>query len=837
MPVALSRAGWVATASSTFQSDVPGNALDGNRDTRWSSGIPQSPSAGQWFQIDMRAPMTFTQLTIDAGSSTGDQPRAYQVFASNDPTDWGTAIASGNGAAQVVSITFPFKNARYIKIIQNGSALNWWSIHELNVYGMAPSILPRAGWVAKASSTSGGDVASRAIDGNITTRWSTGVRQTNGQWFQVDMGASQIFSQITLDAGTSVGDHPRAYEVFASDDPALWGPPIAKGTGSSAIVIIAFAPKTARFIRIVQTGSSGSNWWSIHEFNVAYVTSIVPSVSGITTLNGRTVAIFSYENVAGENINIPHGVANDLRTTRGSDDKLSALPPVWFTPGIHTGVFTASLDADEELTWMVAGLAVTADFDTNSLTLVTRPEGQGVLIDGVFTVLSKDPIFAFKDAVVTPDNVDGLTPGALDGHLDVSADGAATYHVPIWTPGAPVKPSLSFDYHSRSGSSYLGVGFRIGGLSSIARCKTAFAQELALERRSINLNKSDHLCLDGKLLIPVHGDDWTDNTEYRPDGDPYTFIKEHNDSPEGAYSFEVRRHDGLIETYGGATDAFLVGAGASPADGSARVEWALKTVSDRSGNLATYTYSTVAHGGLALIPRRINYGNAGATNAASYEILFDVEPMPRSESLFEAGFEFPLTDRLTDISISGPSPVASFTIKRYHVAYNEAPSVSTRFVVASLQECDGPAVAATVCQSPTIFTWEPGLLQFEESDDITFNEVHKLFGDAFPAPIPYYAMASADFDGDGKDDIVYRGIDPGCPGAHAGVPFNSTEPHCKEVSLYYRLSAEGFGTAHPMAGTTVDTEAQTSFHLEPSPIMRNFMVADVDGDGSRWKDV
>jgi hypothetical protein len=344
-PVVFSRAGWVATASSTFQSDVPQHALDGDGSTRWSTGVPQDGTGNQWFQVDMQAPKTFTQITIDAGTSTGDYPRSYLVFASNDPTNWGDQIATGNGTTQVVSVTFPFQSARYIRIVQTGTAANWWSIHELNVYGVAPSVLPKAGWIVSASIDQSGEVPARAVDGNINTRWSTGVAQAAGQWFQVDMRTSETFSQISLDAGSSTGDYPRGYQVFASDDPANWGLPIASGAGSSQVVLIAFAPRTARYIRIVQTGSA-FNWWSIHEFNVAYVTAVLPSVAGITTIAGKTVAVFSYENVANENINIPQGGGNDLRSGDGPSPTLSQIPPVWFTPGMHPGAFSAPLDGD-----------------------------------------------------------------------------------------------------------------------------------------------------------------------------------------------------------------------------------------------------------------------------------------------------------------------------------------------------------------------------------------------------------------------------------------------------------------------------------------------------------
>jgi uncharacterized repeat protein (TIGR02543 family) len=127
--------------------------------------------------------------------------------------------------------------------------------------------LPRTGWAASASSSASFDSPANAIDGNITTRWSTGASQANGQWFQVDMGSAQIFSQIVLDAGSSTGDYPRGYQVNVSNDGSNWGSPVATGTGS-AVTTITFATQTARYIRVTQTGSASGIWWSMHEFNV-----------------------------------------------------------------------------------------------------------------------------------------------------------------------------------------------------------------------------------------------------------------------------------------------------------------------------------------------------------------------------------------------------------------------------------------------------------------------------------------------------------------------------------------------------------------------------------------
>ena len=48
----------------------------------------------------------------------------------------------------------------------------------------------------------------------------------------------------------------------------MWGNPIATGAGTSALVSISFPTQDARYLKVVQTGSNSSWWWSIAELNV-----------------------------------------------------------------------------------------------------------------------------------------------------------------------------------------------------------------------------------------------------------------------------------------------------------------------------------------------------------------------------------------------------------------------------------------------------------------------------------------------------------------------------------------------------------------------------------------
>jgi beta-glucosidase len=128
----LPRTGWTVTTSSSYQGDVPANMLDGNTATRWSTGVPLAN--GQFITVDLGAAKTFDQLSMDSAGSNSDYARGYQISISTDGTNWGSPVSTGTGTGPLITATFANQTARYIKVMQTGSATSWWSIAELNVY-------------------------------------------------------------------------------------------------------------------------------------------------------------------------------------------------------------------------------------------------------------------------------------------------------------------------------------------------------------------------------------------------------------------------------------------------------------------------------------------------------------------------------------------------------------------------------------------------------------------------------------------------------------------------------------------------------------------------------
>ncbi|MDH5409017.1 MAG: hypothetical protein OEY00_10430, partial [Gammaproteobacteria bacterium] len=108
-----------------------------------------------------------------------------------------------------------------------------------------------------------------------------------------------------------------------------------------------------------------------------------------------------------------------------------------------------------------------------------------------------------------------LAVGKVNGSFSVSPTGAAGYNVPIVVPAGVggMQPGLSINYSSQGGNGLLGVGWGLGGISSIQRCPQNYAQDGAL--RGLELNSNDRLCMDGQRLIAVSGSYGASGTEYR----------------------------------------------------------------------------------------------------------------------------------------------------------------------------------------------------------------------------------------------------------------------------------------------------------------------------------
>lgn len=130
----LSKTGWFASASNMESAAMgPARAIDGELTSRYAAG---DQAVGQWFRIELPAPVEFCSVTMDAALSDDDIPSKIDVHVSSNGSAW-TLVAAGVTAAPVTRVSFAPITARYVRItIQEIVAFpnTWWSIHEIFLY-------------------------------------------------------------------------------------------------------------------------------------------------------------------------------------------------------------------------------------------------------------------------------------------------------------------------------------------------------------------------------------------------------------------------------------------------------------------------------------------------------------------------------------------------------------------------------------------------------------------------------------------------------------------------------------------------------------------------------
>lgn len=269
------RTRWAATAS--LYASQASNVIDGDPATMWQTFAPQS--GHELLQIDMGGLVRVNQIVLDNSAGNGsDYPRGYAVLGSADGIEFAlTAVGPVAGpAGAVTTINFTPIVARALRVLQTGSdATRWWSVHELRMDCQPAEAAPEGAidpfdpshWTVTASSSIGGSGPGNAIDGDYTTRWTSGAHQQGNEWFLIDMGAPGPIAEVWLITRQNANNYPALFVLELSTD-GLQYQLSAAGMGQSVLKIKLGAPTTARYVRIKQVGQTavqGGAWWSIDE--------------------------------------------------------------------------------------------------------------------------------------------------------------------------------------------------------------------------------------------------------------------------------------------------------------------------------------------------------------------------------------------------------------------------------------------------------------------------------------------------------------------------------------------------------------------------------------------
>ncbi len=130
---------WKATAS--HNGSTARNAFDLKPETRYDTKTSMKP--GMWFQIEFPTITKVASIILNSERSRNDFPRGYEVKVSEDGKKWSEVLAKGRGQHPATTIELPRVPGRFLRITQTGRAGRWyWSIHELQVFGIAKKFIP-----------------------------------------------------------------------------------------------------------------------------------------------------------------------------------------------------------------------------------------------------------------------------------------------------------------------------------------------------------------------------------------------------------------------------------------------------------------------------------------------------------------------------------------------------------------------------------------------------------------------------------------------------------------------------------------------------------------------
>jgi hypothetical protein len=161
------------------------------------------------------------------------------------------------------------------------SAADSWSVFSVTVSNAAGSVTSAGATVTvtnpitgisnlalgKSATSSGNENGgfgpNNAIDGDLTTRWSSAF--VDPSWLEVDLGSPMTINKVVIFWEASYG---KAYQIQVSNDEQNWTPAYTQANGQGGQETLTFPTVIGRYIRLYGTARATQYGYSIYEFQV-----------------------------------------------------------------------------------------------------------------------------------------------------------------------------------------------------------------------------------------------------------------------------------------------------------------------------------------------------------------------------------------------------------------------------------------------------------------------------------------------------------------------------------------------------------------------------------------
>jgi len=361
----------------------------------------------------------------------------------------------------------------------------------------------------------------------------------------------------------------------------------------------------------------------------------------------------------------------------------------------------------------------------------------------------------------------GLAVGSTSGKLVTS--GSAGYQIPIDAPSGSsgLQPAVTLNYTSTFANGPLGIGWSIGGLSSIARAnRTLYHDGISDPVRG---TISDRYALDGNRMIVTSGTYGAASSEYRTELETFSKIIAYGSTGTGPEWFKVFTKSGLILEFGNDEGSRIRN------NEGCILSWRINKISDRFNNYIIFNY-IISDDERPL--GSIQYtGNTSTSQPPFASILFNYKYRSDVSSYYYGGKEFTHDILLDNIEVKYNGQ----NYKKYGLTY----TLDTYSQLLTVTEYSSQEAAL----NPTVFTWTSQTNQFNETTHYT-NSVNER----------YY---HGDFNGDGRVDFV-------------SVPVKSSYTSSDKWKLYLANSSGNMVYA---------TQGDLNTYFE------TFLTGDYNGDG------